>query len=93
MQTCYAYTGVNTTAGDSWLLQELGDGLTKYKMTKVGDKMAIGIDNMHDYYNCAAVSEKTFSSLDFVLMMVLAERKKVKLQTAVILLFQSMLLD
>lgn len=65
--SCYAHTGVNTTAGDSWLCAGTWrDGLAKYKMTKVGTKWQLVIDNMHDYYNCAAASGKTFSSLDFV---------------------------
>ena len=50
--SCYAHTGVNTTAGDSWLCAGTWrGGLAKYKMTKVGTKWQLVIDNMQDYYN------------------------------------------
>lgn len=62
---CYAHTGACTATQDWQCDPEWRSALDKHKMTKVGDKWQLVIDNMYEYYDCLEEGE-VITKLAFV---------------------------
>ncbi len=62
---CYAHTGACTATANWQCAPQWRSALDKHKLTKVGDKWQLVINNMYEYYDCLAKGEE-ITKLAFV---------------------------